>query len=266
MIVEPTQSSPAAFSGVQSNKPQSVARQFEAMIVSIMLKSMRSSVMKSELVPESTAEKMYADLLDKEYASLLANHASFGLSDLILRELDHDQKGQTHGALSMLQNLQAQQRAYESAAAGHSFNAGALGARAQRWDSIIADAAQRYNLDRNLIAAVVAQESAGNPLAVSHAGAKGLMQLIDSTAREMGVTDVFNPRQNIMGGARYLRGMLDMHNGDERLALASYNAGPAAVKRYNGVPPYRETQDYVQRVLHIRNHLAAANTRPEADK
>jgi soluble lytic murein transglycosylase-like protein len=110
-------------------------------------------------------------------------------------------------------------------------------------------AAQQYDLSPTLLKAMIKAESAGNSEAVSAKGAKGLMQLMDSTAQEMGVTDQFDPEQNIMGGAKYLRRLLDMFKGDLRLALAAYNAGPGNVLRFGGIPPFRETQDYVQRVI-----------------
>jgi soluble lytic murein transglycosylase-like protein len=104
-------------------------------------------------------------------------------------------------------------------------------------------------LDPALLYAVITQESGGNPGEVSSKGAKGLMQLMDGTARELGVGNSFDPRQNILGGARYLRQMLDRFGGDLRLALAAYNAGPGAVERHGAVPPFAETQQYVNRVL-----------------
>jgi hypothetical protein len=117
------------------------------------------------------------------------------------------------------------------------------------YEDLIIEAARIHGLDPRLIRSIVEVESAFNPRAVSPAGAKGLMQLRPILARELGVRNPFDPRQNIMGGARYLRQLLNMHDGDVRLALASYNAGPGNVTRYAGVPPFRETQKYVERIL-----------------
>ncbi|MFA5032239.1 MAG: flagellar hook-basal body complex protein [bacterium] len=109
-------------------------------------------------------------------------------------------------------------------------------------------AAQTYNLDPSLLDSIIQAESSGNPNAVSPKGAKGLMQLMDSTASMMGVNDSFDPEENVLGGAKYFRSLLDQF-GDVKLALAAYNAGPGTVKKYNGIPPYKETQKYVDKVL-----------------
>jgi soluble lytic murein transglycosylase len=108
---------------------------------------------------------------------------------------------------------------------------------------------QRYSLDRKLVKAVIRAESGYNAQAVSPKGAAGLMQLMPGTSRDLGVLDPFDPYQNIDGGARYLRAMLNRFGNDVILALAAYNAGPESVQKYGGVPPYDETQTYVQRVL-----------------
>jgi soluble lytic murein transglycosylase-like protein len=110
-------------------------------------------------------------------------------------------------------------------------------------------AARRHGLDPNLVLAVVAVESGFQPDAVSHKGAQGLMQLMPDTARELGVTDILDPAQNLDGGTRYLRMLIARYGGDVGKALAAYNAGPGAVKRHRGVPPYRETHHYIDRVL-----------------
>lgn len=120
----------------------------------------------------------------------------------------------------------------------------------RQYDKIITKAAGKFNLDVALIKAVIKAESNFNHQAVSRAGAKGLMQLMPKTASALNVEDVFHPDDNIEGGARYLRYLLNLYNGNLTLALAAYNAGEGAVAKYNyGIPPYRETQNYVRRVL-----------------
>ena len=116
-------------------------------------------------------------------------------------------------------------------------------------DAIFEAASRKYNISVDLLKAVARAESNFRPDATSRCGAMGVMQLMPGTAKALGVTDAYDPEQNIMGGADYLRQMLDKFNGDVSLALAAYNAGPGAVTKYGGIPPYNETQNYVKIVL-----------------
>ena len=115
--------------------------------------------------------------------------------------------------------------------------------------SMIDKVAQKHGVDEKLVRALVRQESGFNPNATSHCGAMGLMQLMPATAKSLGVTDAYNPVQNVEGGVKYLKSMLNKYNGNVILALAAYNAGPGAVDKYGTVPPYGETQNYVKSIL-----------------
>ncbi len=123
---------------------------------------------------------------------------------------------------------------------------------------MLANAGKVHNLDVDLLASVVKAESGGNARAVSRTGARGLMQLMPSTAAGLGVSDSFEPRQNVRGGSAYLDALLTRYNDNIALALAAYNAGPAAVDKYHGIPPYHETRAYVARVIHEFNRRVLA--------
>ncbi len=127
------------------------------------------------------------------------------------------------------------------------------------YDSIIIEAAKKHEVDPHLIRAVIMQESGGNAQAVSSKGAKGLMQLMDGTAAMLGVTDPFDVRQNIFGGVKYLSLMLKKFGGDIKKALAAYNAGPGAVEKYGGIPPYEQTRKYVTAVVERFSGLFNSN-------
>jgi soluble lytic murein transglycosylase-like protein len=130
--------------------------------------------------------------------------------------------------------------------------------RARAYDGLIVEHANRHSVRTDLVRAVIQVESAFNPFAESPKGAQGLMQLMPATARRFGVANPFNPAENVRAGVAYLRELLDRYSGNERLALAAYNAGPGAVARYGeSVPPYRETRNYVSKI----SDLAGATSR-----
>jgi soluble lytic murein transglycosylase-like protein len=156
---------------------------------------------------------------------------------------------------SLIERLLSKLEGDDQSSTAGDIQSGASGAGSQSstatgdFSSLINQAAQKYNVNPQLVQAVIKAESNFNPQAVSSAGALGLMQLMPATARGLGVTDALDPAQNIDGGVRFLSQLLKHYDGNTRLAVAAYNAGPGAVDRYKGIPPYQETQTYVNRVL-----------------
>ncbi len=128
-----------------------------------------------------------------------------------------------------------------------------VGSVSKAYDAIIQKAQVKYGIEFSLIKAVIQAESGFNPRAVSKKGAKGLMQLMPDNYKALSVIDPFDPSQNIMGGTRYLKQLLNRYDAKLPLALAAYNAGPTAVDRYRRIPPYAETQNYVQKVMALYN-------------
>ena len=244
-----------------------VAREFEALFTSLLMKSMRKTIPEDGLLQKSIGEKVYTDLLDVEYAKIISNNASFGLAEQIVKQIES--MGDENSTMKALQEIGNRPWMLdphfvpnqESFPRFQSFSQ-----RVANFNSFIDEASSKYDVDKNLITAVIVQESGGNPYAVSRAGAKGLMQLMDSTARKLGVKRVFDPHENILAGTKYLDHLLKKFDGNEKLALASYNAGPAAVKKYNGVPPYKETQNYVKSVLELRNTIKQHPDKQNIDK
>jgi Rod binding domain-containing protein len=249
-----------ALQNLHEAKAQKVAQEFESIFTTMMLKSMRgkNELFENDFLPDSLGQKIYTEMLDDEYGKLMANHSKLGLAKLVLAQI-HKDDTTSASSIGMLAGLKSQSWMIDNnfipAASTIKTNAKDSSANIAQWDTLIKQASDEYGVDSNLIAAVILQESGGNPRAVSPKGAKGLMQLMDSTAREMGMQQAFNPQQNILAGTKYLSKMLERYNGDEALALASYNAGPAAVDQYKGIPPYAETQQYVANVLNVRDTL-----------
>jgi soluble lytic murein transglycosylase-like protein len=144
---------------------------------------------------------------------------------------------------------QATDAAQATSASTSSTAVDSTGSGSVPYEQLIDSAAQNYGIDPAVLKGLIKQESGFNPNAGSSAGAQGLTQLMPGTASAMGVTDLHDPAQSIDGGAHYLKMQLDRFGGDYSKALAAYNAGPGAVQRYGGVPPYSETQNYVKNVL-----------------
>ena len=219
------------------NKLKNACKQFEALFVAQMLKVMRESG--AEITGEQSMGMggPFQGMFDWELAQKLSRQSPLGISKNLLQKygIDEAEIKELNKSID-LENIKMRR-------------IGGSQKTADDIDGLIARAAGEYRLDPKLIHAVITCESSFDPNTVSNKGAKGLMQLMDETAGELGVDDPFDPEQNIFGGAAYLRQMLDRYNGDAELALAAYNAGPSAVDKHNGIPPYKETENYVQRVL-----------------
>lgn len=134
-----------------------------------------------------------------------------------------------------------------------------LKAQSTNIDEIVETFSNKYGIDGDFIKAIIKQESGFNQNATSKKGAMGLMQLMPKTAESLGVLDAYNPTQNIEGGVKYLKSLLDKFDNNRELALAAYNAGPSAVKKYGGIPPYKETQNYVNSIMDTYNKVKEAS-------
>ena len=229
------------------------AQGFESLFILRMLQEMRKTVPKSSLMSESFGMDIFTSMLDEKMANRIATSQKFGLSDMLIDYLENRNEykiEETNEAeepkLFKIEKVNSPDSNTKSMTVGD---------RIEQLLPLINEAAAKYEIDPDLLKAVIVQESRGDSNAVSKSGAKGLMQLMDGTAAELGVKDVFNPRENIFAGAQYLKNQLKEHKGDLKLALASYNAGPGAVKLYNGIPPYAETKNYVQKVVKLQKQF-----------
>lgn len=235
------------------------ARGFESLFLHLMMKEMRQAMLDDEDKEENMS--FGADTLEGYSNMLFSDQVSntgtgIGIAEKIyyhltgehlpeIRVINPSNEAVAPGPASEV--LRQRQPASQADIPSGNFSQ-RVSERLGKFEEIINNASETHNVPKELIKAVITAESAGNPRALSPAGAKGLMQLMDGTARDLGVSNSYDPEQNIMAGTKYIRQMLDRFDGDLELALAAYNSGPGNVQKYNGIPPFRETQAYVQRV------------------
>lgn len=217
------------------------------------------------MAPHPAVVLLQCDLVDLGRLGLVEQHAVLVAFD-VLEAIEGGAALMGAGFASALQAAESAggQAAAATRTAATTATAAGRPVSGVAYASEINAAATKYGLDPALLAGLVKQESGFNPNATSSAGAKGLTQLMPATARSLGVADATDPAQALEGGAKYLRQMLDKFGGDERLALAAYNAGPGAVTRFGGIPPYAETKAYVEKVLANRDAFLASSTSANA--
>lgn len=272
----------------QKKKLEKAVREFESVFVGYMLKSMRNTIEKTDNSTDSFGGDMLEGMFDVELAKHLSKNSNLGLADMLFKKMTGGDLANTRKVASgtptaasmplptkasvaprVIEQVKAEQTVpvqlklmTKSDTVGLSKSAEfstvlggkkskSLDERLRSYDPFIAEASEKFGVSDSLIKAVIATESAARANVQSPKNAKGLMQLIDSTASDMGVKNVWDPRENILGGTKYLKHLLEKFEGDEKLAIASYNAGPGAIKKHGGIPPYRETKDYVARVTNF---------------
>ncbi len=203
---------------------------FEALLISRMLKEMQKPIDEEEdgIRQPTDSGNPYQGMFNWELSRMIARTGSLGIAEAMMRQIgiDNPIRQPTDEREPNIVNL-----------------------KDNEIRNTITSYAEQYNVDPDLIRAIIICESDCDANSLSVKGAKGLMQLMDETAREVGVTDPFDPQQNIAGGTAYFRQMLDRYRDDTEKALAAYNAGPSMVDFYEGIPPFKETQDYVHRVI-----------------
>ncbi|MEA1972371.1 MAG: transglycosylase SLT domain-containing protein [Candidatus Cloacimonadota bacterium] len=252
------------------------SQQFEAMFVKIMFKSMTETIENDSLFGSGAGSDYYNDMYLDNMAETVSKTDQVGLANTIYRQITQENNPPKDNEIrplnqqdfisseknifdKVLTKLRARNASKIDEVATKDKSVfseigSVLQERLDKFSTIINKASQSFGVDKELIKAIISQESYGNPNAVSHAGAKGLMQLMDGTADGLGVKDSFDPEENIMAGTKYLKIMMSRFK-DKKLALAAYNAGAGNVLKYKGIPPFKETQNYVNKVMQYYNNF-----------
>jgi Rod binding domain-containing protein len=227
------------YTDAQKAKIADAAKQFESLLTSMMLKSMTKTT-DGMFGDKSLGGDDFEMIFQNDIASFISQNRNLGIASMLYKKITGEnllpeRQGMKIQSYLNGDSLPIKINLNNSNSVTPSRNSLQ---RLSKYDDIINEAANTFGVDKNLIKSVILTESAANDKAISKANAKGLMQLIDSTANSMGVQNVWDPKQNIYGGTKYLATLIRKYNGDLNLALASYNAGPENVDKYGGVPPF----------------------------
>jgi Rod binding domain-containing protein len=243
------------YDNAQKEKIAKATKQFEGLLTSMMLKSMNQSS-GSMMGDEGYGNDVFNTVFEQQIGTYISDTKSLGVAEVLYKKITgEDMTPEMRYRISdsmnkiSIKNTSVPTDATSVHPSEESLN------RLQKLDKTINDASKKYGVDKNMIKSIIMTESAGKVKAVSSAKAKGLMQLMDSTAQDLGVKNVYNPTENINGGTKYFAQMLRQYDGDVKMALAAYNAGPQNVDKYNGIPPFDETKNYINKVLSYLNHF-----------
>lgn len=246
------------YSPEEKTKLAKVSKDFENILTNMMLKSMTKTT-DGLLGKDNYGGDVLDVIFENEISKFITESRGMGVAGQIYKnitgeELPSNIKKSFEKTLDIAEtvNKSVNKNKVESNKTTPSNNAMK---RLDKYSDLINEASKKYNVDKQLIKSVILTESAGKHDALSKANAKGLMQLMDSTSTDMGVKNPWNPKENIYGGTKYLSKLLKDYEGDTELALAAYNAGPGNVKKFNGIPPFKETQNYIKRVNNYLNIL-----------
>lgn len=255
--IENTQEANNRFSPEKKEQLAKASKDFEALMTQMMLKSMNKT---SGGMFGDDEEGYGGDTMDtifeSEISKYMSQSKSLGIAEMIYKKMTGEdlpnlkvESPSVNKAKlqEIIKNYKPEEKSVKPSDKSME--------RLEKYEPIINDAAESFGVSANIIKSIILAESAGNEKAHSSANAKGLMQLIDSTAEEMGVNNVWDPTQNINAGTKYFSKLLRQYDGDVNLALAAYNAGPGNVDKYNGVPPFNETQTYITRVKSYLKHF-----------
>ncbi len=271
------------------NEYAKVARNFESLFIHMMYKQMKEAMLEEpekegDLSFGSDTLEGYSDLMFSDELSKVGN--GIGIADLIYQNFTGEKLNgisvnysASNSPVQKLENpksknsdntqISSEIKNTESSNYSNPKVSGnfleRVSKRLDNYSEIISQAAKKHNVPEHLIKGIITAESAALNTAKSQVGAKGLMQLMDGTAKDLGVRNSYDPAQNIMGGTKYISKMLEMFDGNLEHALAAYNAGPGNVKKYSGIPPFAETQAYVKRVKKYSNIFASNNNEVEND-
>lgn len=244
----------ARFTPEEKKKLEKASKDFESMLTSLMLKSMTKTT--GGLLGENGyGNDVFDTFFENELAGKITDSKGLGIAESVYKRMTGEDLPLKEFVIKnrpAIKDLLITESSKDSNAIKPSYSAAE---RLKKYEPIIQEASNKHGVPVNLIKSIILTESAAKENAVSKANAKGLMQLMDATAKDLGVRNSMNPAQNIQGGTKYIAQMLKEFDGDLEKSLAAYNAGPGNVQKYNGIPPFNETQNYVSRVLGYLKHM-----------